>query len=192
MRGESRSISTTVVSQQSRSISSCFIDTGVFFASYHERDSLHTDGTLLVLSATLGWFGRAYTSTYVLDEIITLVKAKIGGDMAVELAEYVIGSKRIEILKVDEESNDHDTKLGKTLHDAVERFKKHRGMRGLSFTDCTTIVLSEKMKIGCILSFDGNFQSFVPRLLGEGYRASLAQNEKEILYKAAKNLGIKL
>jgi uncharacterized protein len=137
----------------------------------------------------LGWFGRTYTSTYVLDETITLAKAKIGGDKAVELAEYILNSKRIGILAVDDVG---ENKLGKTLEEALKRFKKHSGMRGLSFTDCTTAALLEKMKIKCILSFDSNFRSFVPQLLGEGYRANLSQNENEILDKAAKTLGIKL
>lgn len=65
-------------------------------------------------------------------------------------------------------------------------------MRGLSFTDCTTLALLEKMRIKCILSFDGNFRPFVPKFLGEDYHASLSEKEDQILTKAAEKLGIKL
>lgn len=178
--------------QQQKSITSCFVDTGVFFASYYEGDALHVDGALLLLSATLGWFGKTYTSTYVFDETITLAKAKLGGNKAVELAEYILNSKKITLLSVEDLNKAHDTKLGKTLNDALSKFKKHSEMRGLSFTDCTSLTLLEGMKIKCVLSFDGNFRSFAPKLLGEGYGSSLDRGESEILDKAAKELGIKL
>ena len=113
------------------------------------------------------------------------------GEEAVRLADYILNSKKIEILEVDEEGDD-DKKLGKILEGALTKFKKNSEMRGLSFTDCTTLALLEKMKIKCILSFDSNFRPFVPRLFGEGYRVSLAREENVILTNAAEKLGIEL
>lgn len=169
MQGKSKSISTT------ENIS-CFIDTGVFFAAYSKRDSMHVDGRLLLMSALLGWFGKTYTSTYVLDEAATLTKAKVGGEEAVRLVDGISRSKKISVVSED----------GATLEVAREKFGKHRTMRGLSFTDCTTLAIRERMKINSILSFDSNFRPFVPKLLGEGYGESLQRGERDFLDRAMK------
>jgi len=63
---------------------------------------MHLYGTLVLVSSVLGWFGRAYTSTYVIDETLTLARAKLGGLEAVRLAESMLRSKRITRVNVDE------------------------------------------------------------------------------------------
>ncbi len=162
----------------------CFIDTGVFFAAYNKNDEMHLDGTLLLVSSVLGWFGKVYTSTYVIDETLTLAKAKLGGKEAVRLAESITRSKRITMVKVDEDE--------KTLQASLEEFKEHSDVRGLSFTDCTTLVLRKRMKIGILLSFDRNFRPFVPVLLGEGYHEALSNEQRDLVVKVAQRLGIRL
>ena len=160
---------------------SCFIDTGVFFAAYSKRDSMHLEARLLLISAILGWFGKLYTSTYILDELATLTKAKVGGEEAVNLLEYILRSKKISIVSVE---------AGETLEDARGRFRKHEGIRGMSFTDCTTLAIQERMKINSLLSFDSNFRPLVPKLFGERYHENLEDGEREILAKATKKLEI--
>lgn len=146
---------------------------------------MHLDATALLVSSILGWFGKVYTSTYVVDEALTLTKAKIGGEEAVKLADSILRSTKVSVINVE----DRD---GKMLKDALASFRKHREIRGLSFTDCTTLSIQEKMKIGTVLSFDRDFLPLVPRLFGEGYRASLSRDENDILTKATEKLGIEL
>jgi predicted nucleic acid-binding protein len=176
MRGRWRSIFTAE--------GSCFIDTGVFFAAYNKNDEMHHDGALALVSSMLGWFGKVYTSTYVIDETLTLTKAKMSGPDAVRLSEDITGSKRITKLKVDEDEV--------VFQDALTRFKEHSEVRGLSFTDCTTLVLGDRLKIGTLLSFDRGFKPFVPALLGEGYHDSLSKERRDLLVKVAQRLGIRL
>ena len=164
--------------------SSCFIDTGVFFAASNTRDLLHKEAVLLLVSAVLGWFGRQYTSTYVFDETVTLAKTRIGGKQALNLAENILQSKKISILKIEERAD--------ILEDALSKFRKHSDMRGLSFTDCTTLALLERLKTKYVLSFDRNFRSFVPVLLGERYSESLTREEFELLLNVMKKLQVKL
>ncbi len=164
--------------------SSCFIDTGVFFAAYNRNDEMHLDGALVLLSSVLGWFGRVYTSTYVIDETLTLAKAKLGGQEAIRLAGDMLESKKITRLKVDEDEN--------VLRDSLETFRRHSEVKGLSFTDCTTLVLRDRMKIGALMSFDRSFKPFVPLLLGEKYHEALSSEQLESLVKVAQRLGIKL
>jgi predicted nucleic acid-binding protein len=163
---------------------SCFIDTGVFFAAYNKNDEMHLDGTLALVSSLLGWFGRAYTSSYVIDETLTLAKAKLGGPEAVRLAESILQSKKITKVNVNEDEN--------IFRDSFERFKEHLDVRGLSFTDCTTLILRERMKIRTLVSFDRSFKPFVPVLLGEGYYNSLSTEQRDLLVKVAQRLDIKL
>lgn len=163
---------------------SCFIDTGVFFAAYNKNDEMHLDGASALISSMLGWFGKVYTSTYVIDETLTLTKAKMSGKDAVRLSEDIAGSKRITRLNVDRDET--------IFRDALARFKKHSDVRGLSFTDCTTLVLAERLEISTLLSFDGGFKPFAPALLGEGYNDSLSKDKRDLLTKVAQGLGIRL
>jgi len=145
---------------------------------------MHSEATPLLISAVLGWFGKAYTSTYVLDETLTLTKAKLGGREAVKLADSVTSSRRITTVRVEE----NDDVLGS----AFEKFRRLLRVRGLSFTDCTTLALGEKMGIRTLLSFDKNFKPFVSLLLGEGYRSTLSRSQEDLLGRAADKLGISL
>jgi predicted nucleic acid-binding protein len=163
---------------------SCFIDTGVFFAAYNKRDLMHLDGSLALVACLLGWFGRAYTSTYVIEETMTLAKAKLGGPQAVKLADSILASKKIEKIGVDRNGDAFDDSLG--------LFKEHVDVRGLSFTDCTTLVLTDRMHIETLLSFDKGFKPFVPVLLGDGYNSLLSKQERGFLVKVAQRLGVKL
>ncbi len=163
---------------------SCFIDTGVFFAAYNKRDAMHLEGASVLVSSMLGWFGKVYTSTYVIDETLTLTKVKMSGPHAVRISEHIIGSKRITKLDVDKDET--------IFKDALSRFKKHSDVRGLSFTDCTTLVLGERLKIGTLLSFDRALKPFVPSLLGEGYHDSLSKERRDLLLKVAQRLNINL
>ncbi len=145
---------------------------------------MHTDGTLLLISSLLGWFGKAYTSTYVLDETLTLAKARIGGREAVDLSEKILESEKIVMLGVEERAE--------ILSDALGKFKKYSDLKGLSFTDCTTLSLRENHAIHYLMSFERNFKPLVPRLLGEDYHRTLSENQKQMLATVAKKLGIKL
>ena len=163
---------------------SCFVDTGVFFAAYNKNDEMHLDGALILVSSLLGWFGKVYTSTYVIDETLTLTKAKMSGPDAVRLSEDITGSKRISKLNVDADEA--------IFREALVRFKEHSDVRGLSFTDCTTLVLGEKMRISTLLSFDRRFKPFVPVLFGEGFYDSLSKERRDLLVKVAHKLGIRI
>ena len=157
---------------------------GVFFVAHNKNDEMHLNATAALTSSVLGWFGKAYTSSYVIDETLTLAKAKLGGPEARRLAESILQSKKITRVNVDEEES--------TFQDSFARFKEHLDVRGLSFTDCTTLVLSERLKIGTLVSFDSGFRPFVPMLLGEGYYRSLPRERRDLLAKIAQKLGIKL
>ncbi len=99
-------------------------------------------------------FGVIYTSDYVIDEAITTALARTKRlELAIDVGEYILSSPRIGKLRVSEEVFDA----------AWERFKSLKE-RPMSFTDCTSLALVEKNRIGRIASFDTGFDGLVERI----------------------------
>ncbi|QLD88111.1 type II toxin-antitoxin system VapC family toxin [Natronomonas salina] len=101
--------------------------------------------------------GRLYTSDYVHDEAVTLVRNRMGTfEDAETVSNRIIGVESvapIKLLFVDERYLDRS-------HDVFERYSDH----DLSFTDATTIALVQAHDIDAVLSFDDDFDGIVDRL----------------------------
>jgi len=131
-----------------------FIDTGIFLALYNFEDTYHHRSKELIKNALTGNLGRLYTSDYVIDEAITIVMVRTKQhELAVELSKYLIESPRITKLTVDKDAFTDAWKKFQTLKD-----------KALSFTDCTTITLSEKHQIKQVMSFDRGFDGLTKRI----------------------------
>ncbi|MGA3059765.1 MAG: type II toxin-antitoxin system VapC family toxin [Candidatus Bathyarchaeia archaeon] len=131
-----------------------FIDTGIFVALHNADDHYHQRSKELIKNALTGNLGRIYTSDYIIDEAITtaLVRTK-KHDIAVDLGTYIIESPRIIKLVIDQD----------TFKAAWTKFKAYED-KGLSFTDCTSIALTEKHGIKQIMSFDCEFDGLTQRI----------------------------
>ncbi len=91
---------------------------------------------------------------YIIDEAITTALARTKRhDIAVDVGTYILGSARFIKLAVDNEIFNTAWLKFKTLKD-----------KGLSFTDCTSLALSQKHGIKQILSFDCGFDGIMQRL----------------------------
>ena len=130
------------------------MDTGIFLALYDADDRYHERSKQLIKNSLKGHFGRMFTSDYILDEAITttFVRTKQHA-VAVKLGKYVIESPRVTKLVVDQETFHISWRKFQTLDD-----------KNLSFTDCTSIVLSEKHGIKQIMSFDSGFDGLIKRI----------------------------
>jgi predicted nucleic acid-binding protein len=131
-----------------------FIDTSVFIALHNADDRYHQKSKELIKNALKGNLGRIYTSDYIIDEAVTtaLVRTR-KHDIAVDLGTYIIGSPRIIKLTVDQDTFKAAWTKFKTLED-----------KALSFTDCTSIALTEKHGINHIMSFDRGFDGLIQRI----------------------------
>ncbi len=89
-----------------------------------------------------------------IDEAVTtaLVRTK-RHDFAVDLGKYIIDSPRIIKLRVEDNC----------FREAWEKFKSLKD-KTMSFTNCTSLALTEKFGIKMILSFDAGFDGFIPRV----------------------------
>lgn len=122
-----------------------FIDTGAFLARYIERDQYHD-------AATKHWRTlrndgrRCFTSSFVLDETITLLARRSTYQFAADRAQNLLESTWLSILRPDE--SDEAAALG--------LFRKYAD-QGVSFTDCVSFVLMGERNIKCAFSFDRHF-----------------------------------
>ena len=94
-------------------------------------------------------YRRLYTSDYILDEAVTLVRARSRNHkLSVALGRDLLESKTIVLLKIDETSLKGSWDLYKNRPDIA-----------LSFTDATSAFLAKKHYISDIFTYDGHFES---------------------------------
>lgn len=131
-----------------------FIDTGIFVAQRNAEDINHKRSKELLIAALKGSWGKIYTSDYIVDEAITTALARTKRhDVAVDLGSFIIDSPRFNKLVVESE----------VFQKAWEKFKNFED-KALSFTDCTSLALTEKHGIKQILSFDCGFDGLIQRI----------------------------
>lgn len=137
---------------------SIFIDTGVFFA-HHDTDAERHEQAVTAFNAVLdGEYGQPYTSDYVLDETVTLTRARTESFEAADtIANRILGNepfpKLFEIIHVAPDD----------VRASVETFRRYSD-HNLSFTDATIVELCESRGIDAVLSFDTDFDGLVSRI----------------------------
>ena len=99
-------------------------------------------------------FGEIYTSTYVFDEIVTLALVRLQNEeFAKNIGEYLLNSLRIQLLSLDQ----------KDFLNSWNLFQKYM-KKGLSFTDCTILIQSNKLKCNILATFDKHFDDLIGTL----------------------------
>jgi len=87
------------------------------------------------------------TSEYIIDESITLIRYRVSHHAAVVFGDALFNSSIVEIIDVKDEDR----------LKAWEIFKKYED-KELSFTDCTSFAIMEKMKLHKAFTFDEHFK----------------------------------
>lgn len=137
---------------------SVLIDTGLFYALQNRRAARHKSAKRTFSEAIDGQFGTLYTSEYVYDETITLVRARTGSFAEAQtVGERILGRSGFpdvfDLLYVTEEIFDETV-------DILERYRDH----SLSFTDATTVALVDQYNLDGVVSFDDDFDGVVERI----------------------------
>lgn len=135
---------------------SIIIDTGLFVAFHDKKDQNHERATQLIEGVATGDYGLPYTSDYIFDEAVTLARIRTGRqEIAESLGKMILGEgnpKFLVMLRVNEQ----------TFREAWRIFRKSD--KKLSFTDCTTIVLSRIYGTSSVMSFDSDFDGLIHRI----------------------------
>ena len=123
-----------------------FIDTGAFVARHLLRDQHHATAVAGWEQLTRrGW--RCLTTSFVLDETITLLARRAGGSFAAERARAMLGSERLTVVRPSA-----DVELAAL--DLLEKFHD----KDFSFTDCVSFVMMRKLGIEQVAAFDDDFR----------------------------------
>jgi hypothetical protein len=119
-----------------------FVDTGAWYAYINAKDPDH----FKVREILESFNGRLVTSSYIFDEIVTLVLGRLGHQRAVKVGEVLLSPRAVEMVRiraVDEQS-------------AWQLFQE-RSDKMYSFTDCTSFVLMRRLNLTKALTLDEHF-----------------------------------
>lgn len=125
-----------------------FVDTSAFLAIENRRDTHHADA--IEFRDACAKRGEALiTSDYVLDESYTIIRLRAGHGIAVTFGEAIKKSQFVRVEHVTPEDREEAWRI-------FETFADHE----FSFTDCTSFVLMERLRIGTAFTFDAHFREY--------------------------------
>ena len=130
-----------------------FVDSSGLYALADRRDSSHAQARERVGKLLESGTGLVLTD-YIVDEACTLAKVRAGSDAALRLLEIVERSRAIEMLWI-----------GIEHFEAAKAFFRRHADHGYSFTDCTSFVVMDKLRIRDALTSDHHFAEAGFRIL---------------------------
>jgi len=123
-----------------------FVDTSGWCAIYVRSDYYHSQAVAFwqkIASTT----GTLYTSDYIMDETLTLLRMRVGHSAAVDFGRLVLSSNVVKIITVSTAR----------WQRAWELFQKYED-KDFSFTDCTSFVIMQELNLRDALAFDHHFR----------------------------------
>ena len=132
-----------------------FVDTSGFYASLVRRDQKHSQAAALLAKGAKGK-SRFVTSDYILDETVTLLKARGHGHLIGPFLESVLASRACTLEWMDPQRF-HETR----------RFLARHSDQDWSFTDCFSFCLMRELKLRQALTKDEHFRQagYIPLLV---------------------------
>jgi predicted nucleic acid-binding protein len=141
---------------------SILLDTGVLHGFLNTKDQRHQDAMTIIEAVLDGKHGTAVTTTFVVDEAITLANVRgqpfaVVGDL-LGMIGMNPGAGLPSFITL--------TDVTHTDIAAATRLQERHWARGLSFTDCTSLQIMTRDNIDAIATFDGGFDGLVPVIAG--------------------------
>ena len=123
-----------------------FIDTGAFLARHLKGDQHHAQATR-VWQDLASSRERCLTTSFVVDETLTLIGRRAGNRMAATVGRRLYDSR---VLEVHDPSRDEQLAALVTL----ERYADQR----VTFTDCLSFAVMKTRRIERVFGFDADFR----------------------------------
>ncbi|MDI6727894.1 MAG: PIN domain-containing protein [Thermodesulfovibrionales bacterium] len=121
-----------------------FVDTGAWYALIDRNDPDHKEAASFMENNKI----PLLTTNFVFDETITLLQSRLGWNVAKEFGLKLKGSRFVSLISVRDEDEER----------AWEIFLKYKD-KDLSYTDCTSFAVMERLRIATAFSFDSHFQT---------------------------------
>ena len=122
-----------------------FVDTGALFGIAVPNDARHASVSAWINANSL----RLITTDYVIDETLTLLRARREAHPAVEFGRRMLDLGDINIHYIERVDFRRAWELS-----------RDRPLKGWSFTDCTSLAVIQRFHIKHALSFDRHFTEF--------------------------------
>jgi predicted nucleic acid-binding protein len=122
-----------------------FVDTGAWFALVVPTDPNHSR----VVEWMTNFHEALFTTDYVVDETLTLLKARGEYRRSIEMGDHFFAGDIATVYRLNQSD----------LQDAWELFRTHTD-KDWSFTDCTSKAVIDRLKIETALAFDKHFRQF--------------------------------
>jgi uncharacterized protein len=122
-----------------------FVDTGAWYASAVPDDDNHQSARQWLESNAQ----PLLTTDYVVDETLTLLKRRGHTPLALEMGEALFTGELAEIVLISEDD----------VRQAWRTFRQFRD-KDWSFTDCTSKVVIERLRVAQAFVFDHHFRQF--------------------------------
>jgi uncharacterized protein len=120
-----------------------FVDTGAWYAGYIESDPNHLAVRPLIDAAST----RLITTDYVLAETLNLLRARNELERAVILGRDILEGVAVQLIYVEPAD----------IHKAFVIFSTYWD-KSWSFTDCTSLVVMQRLKLSSAIALDHHFQ----------------------------------
>jgi len=123
-----------------------FVDTSAWLALNDRNDQCHSEAVSKLKNVTKQKI-ELITSEYVVDESITIIRYRVSHKAAVVFGDSLMNSTIVTVADITEEERFRAWML----------FKKYDD-KELSFTDCTSFALMNKLKLRKAFAFDDHFK----------------------------------
>lgn len=127
----------------------CFVDTSAFCALEDRADWHHASAHLFRKELRDKTSGQLITTNFVIDETLTLLKARLGAGPAIRFGAMIWNSEAVLVLRVSEEQEKR----------AWAIFCRYAD-KGFSFTDFTSFAVMKEEQIPFVFAFDRHFLQF--------------------------------
>ena len=124
---------------------SIVVDSSFLIAYHNTRDVHHAAAARAMAPMVAGRWGRVVLLEYVFLEVVTVLLARRGRDLALRVGEALLNAREVDFLPCSD-------LFGETL----KTFRSGSD-RGLSFTDCAIVAAARRARPGLVATFDRGF-----------------------------------
>ena len=118
------------------------VDTSAWYALINPHDAHHAAAQRFLQ----GYSGSFLTTNYVIAETTNLVLMRLGAERALEWLDLVRESQLVEVVCMTPEQ-----------HERIGDLFAQYAQKGLSFTDCSSLLLLQERKLSQAFCFDRDF-----------------------------------